>query len=1155
MDHASLLADLNSPQLAAVSAPPGPLLVLAGPGSGKTHVITRRAAWLVATQNVAPQQMLCVTFTNRAAQEMQGRLEALLGAPARDIWVYTFHALCTRVLRRHAAAAGLDPYFVVADEGTQTDVLAQVARGQDLSLEAYPPQRVLDFISQHKRNLSNPAHTDAENADPKLAGLSAAYATALAERGLLDFDDLIGRAVMLLARERGVRVAMQRALPHILVDEYQDINRAQFELLKLLAPQGHDVLAVADEAQSIYGWRGAQPGLIADFRRHYRPTVIELERNYRSSQTILFAAEHLIRHNLPAPAHQLMASESGSDAEAPIYHYLFATGQQEQAWVTQLVRKLVAERGYRYSDIAILYRTHQLADPLEGSLLQAGIPLERVRRESFFQEPAVREVVRYLYLLHALAHSAESTSPGAFLGAFNFPQTLAGEVTVLQLDRLAATHRLPLAELARRSAHFPELSPLTRAQLQDFISLLDEQVVAGADEDAATAISSVFNVLARRRSPFTADEQAMLHDAAAFLTYPEAVAALKEGLAAEGSPRLLTTERSGRGSPAATARAAGQRDGDGHSRTDDRPAALDASPAGQEQPASVPSSPSSVSLLLPATVDGACAATILRGAVARYLGQELAVEFTRVPAPGPQLEIRPGEGRPPVVLHPPRGSLSYSLSTLAWRLAQELLAAYETTGSEPLVAYDLETTGVDVARDEIVEIAAQRLEQGQPAGPPFYSLVRPGRGIPLAASRVHGIYPEDVRSAPRIESVLPEFLRYVGPFTVVGHNITRFDNRLLDRETARLYGRGFPNPAVDTLEMAARLYNAGPATAPALGLEALLARFHLAERQEHRAGADVAQTIALFQQLLRESALQRGLASLQEYLPLVAAGILAAGVELSDENLALWQAGARTLQRSGTRPDGLRPNGRQTTGPAAGMDDQPGAVARPAAEIPGGDAEGMDSVREYLSAIAERDREPAGQSAPPGESQPPAFSTGDAAAFEACVEALQAAIPPPAEDSTWAALQERFAGQVETFVRFSPDHSLAAFLDYQALVTGANTAQGARQGDKVSLMTLHNAKGTEFPVVILIGVEEDHLPLWTTLEDEGQLREERRVFYVGLTRAQRQLYLTSARYRGDAIARAPSRFAFELPPEYVRRYEIGLEGQVIEVRAPDKTPD
>jgi Exonuclease/UvrD-like helicase C-terminal domain len=343
------------------------------------------------------------------------------------------------------------------------------------------------------------------------------------------------------------------------------------------------------------------------------------------------------------------------------------------------------------------------------------------------------------------------------------------------------------------------------------------------------------------------------------------------------------------------------------------------------------------------TVDGACAATILREAVVRYLGQELAGEFTRVSAPGPQLEmrlgdgdIRPGEGRPPVVLRPARGSLSYNLSTLAWRLAQELLVAYETTGSEPLVAYDLETTDADVGRDEIVEIAAQRLEQGGPAGPLFYSLVRPGRGIPLAASRVHGIYPEDVRRAPRIEAVLPEFLRYVGPFTVVGHNIIRFDNRLLDRETARLYGRGFPNP--------------------------------------------------------REYGRRRG---------------------AGDEQRAT------------------------------------------------------------------------------GQSQSPALSAGAAAAFEACMEELPAAVPPPADEGTWAALQERFAGQVETFVRFSPDHSLAAFLDYQALVNGADTAQGVRRGDRVSLMTLPNAKGTEFPIVILIGMEEDHLPLWTTLEDEGQLREER----------------------------------------------------------------
>ncbi len=409
---------------------------------------------------------------------------------------------------------------------------------------------------------------------------------------------------------------------------------------------------------------------------------------------------------------------------------------------------------------------------------------------------------------------------------------------------------------------------------------------------------------------------------------------------------------------------------------------------------------------------------------------------------------------------------------------------------------------------------------------------------------MHGIYPEDLRGAPRIEAVLPEFLRYVGPDAVVGHNILRFDNRLLDRETARLYGRGFPNPAIDTLEMAARLYRSGPATAPALGLEALLARFHLAERQEHRAGQDVAQTIALFQALLRENALQRGLASLHEYLPLVAAGIQAAGVELRDENLALWQTGARMLQRA------IRPSSNRTpTGQAAAPDHQSQGVGRPSPESAVDQVPGVEGVRAHLAGFGEPDRHLA------PESETDALSTGDIVTFDACLEALQSAVSAAAEDQAWTALRDRFAGQLETFARFSPDRSLAAFLDYQALVNGADTSPGARQGDRVSLMTLHNAKGSEFPVVILIGLEEEHLPLWTTLEDEGQLREERRVFYVGLTRARRQLYLTSARHRGDAIARSPSRFAFELPPEYVRRYEIGLEGQVIEVSTLEQRPD
>jgi superfamily I DNA/RNA helicase/DNA polymerase III epsilon subunit-like protein len=1066
VDH--ILADLNARQLAAVTAPDGPALVLAGPGSGKTHIITRRAAWLVATGAATPPQVLCVTFTNRAAQEMQGRLVALLNDPARDIWVYTFHALCTRILRRYGPEAGLPPHFMIADEGLQTELIIEAVRHRDLSLEDYPPYRILDFISQYKRNLQDPAQAAiSEDTPPVLIDLATDYHAALMARALLDFDDLIGQTVRLLARDRVVRLALQRGLPHVLVDEYQDINRAQFELLKLLAPPGHDVLAVADAAQSIYGWRGAQPGLIDAYRRHYRPTVIELNESYRATQTIRFSAEHLIRHNDPAYREgetKGMPQEPGG----PIFHYLFETSKQEQTWLVQLIRRLVAERGYEYGDIAILYRTHSLADELEGALLQAGIPLERVRRESFFQEPSVREVVRYLRL-------ARSLTGDDLLAAFNFPQTLADELTILQVRQLAVAHSLGLAEIARRAEQFPELGPLTRAGLTMFIRLFDERLrplaaapaneaqaapadAAGSPEplsdkdeiqasapagggDAAAVVAALFDALTERRAPFLPAEHTVLRDAAAFFSFTDAAVALRDALGAHGAVRLTA----------------------------------------------------------PATPDGACAAAILSETIKRYLGSSVVPTLTTVTPDEPRLELSLRPNEPPLIVRPPQGALPYSLSAVAWRLAQELLIAHETAAAGPLVVYDLETTGLDLARDDIVEIAAQRLEEGEPAGAPFYSLVRPRRGITLGARRVHHISPADVRDAESIEVVLPHFLRYVAAAPVVGHNITRFDNRFIDRETGRLYGRGFPNPAIDTLDMAVRLYGEDPDVARSMSLESLLARLGIANAVEHRAGADVGQTMALFRRLLWENDLQRGLAALPEYLPLAAIGMAATAAPMADENLTLWRGAQRILARQTAH--GIEPPGLSTAT----------ALLQAAPSAPLVDA---------LAAL---------RSSP---------------------------LPPP--DTLWLTLQDRFAAQLESFARFSIDRSLDAFLDYEALVTGADTTPRGRSADKVSLMTLHNAKGTEYPVVIIVGLEEDHLPLWTSLEDEGQLREERRVFYVGVTRAQRQLYLTSVRQRADNLglsrSRAVSRFAYELPPEYVRRFRIGPHGEVSELTESGSEP-
>ncbi|HEX9116533.1 MAG TPA: UvrD-helicase domain-containing protein, partial [Anaerolineae bacterium] len=999
------------------------------------------AAWLVTHRDVKPGQILCVTFTNKAAEEMRGRLEGLLGEPARDLRLHTFHGLCARILRQYGAAIDLNPRFVIVDEEDQTRIIGEIVRNAGLSREQFPPYRVIDFISEFKRDLKDPAQAaPSERLEPEFIQIAEEYGATLRAGGLVDFDDLIGLATRLLAKDREVRLALQNALPHVLVDEYQDINRAQFELLRLLAPRGSDVLAVADDAQSIYGWRGAAPELIGAFEGHYHPRVIELEESYRSTETILYAAQNMIRHG-DGPDRRRSLLKTVRPAGSPIYHYLFATGHQEQSWLIRLIHRLVEEQGVAYGDIAILYRTHQLADEIEGALLQANIPVQRIRKESFFEEPLAREVVRYLHLVRSLTGDD-------LLAAFNFPQTLADELTVLQLQTLADVHHLSLADLARRGEDFPELSPLTRANLAAFMRLFDELLVPRADQGAAAVVAALFDVLARRRSPFTPDEFRSLRDAGAFVRFADAAAALRDYLAIYGEATLVA----------------------------------------------------------PATADGACAAAILGDAVTRYLGGTLRVEMqppvgdktpsghpdptdaaeTATASKGDALTIRLAPETAPLVLRPPRGgTLGYSLSTLAWRLSQDLLIAHETLAAAPVVVYDLETTGTDVRRDEIVEIGAQRLEEGQAQGAPFYSLVRPVQAIPREATRVHHIRNEDVQAADPIAAVLPRFLRYVGSHTVVGHNIIRFDNRIIDRETGRLYRRGFPNRAIDTLDMARRLY-AEPEGTESYALEALLLRFGLGNRVEHRVGPDVNQIATLFEHLLAENSLQLGLRALPEYLPLVAVGLAAAGVTRADENRALWQAGRRMLDRLG--------------------------------EIPG-----LEQAAGLLAGT------PTGQ-----------------ADLSAAADALRASPAPSAEDRGWLEFRDRFLDQIATFDRFANDHSLNAFLDYQALVTGLDT--GRSQPAKVSLLTLHNAKGTEFPVVIIAGVEEENLPLWTTIGDPRQLAEERRVFYVGLTRAQQRLYLTSVRQRGGGGVRMPSRFAFELPSRYVRRIVIGPRGSLRELK-------
>ncbi len=1024
-EWAELAARLNQCQQEAVAAPAGPLLVIAGPGSGKTRIITYRAAYLISRRGVSPDRILAVTFTNRAAEEMRLRLERLVNARGEDIWFHTFHAVSLRLLREYGDAIGLPADFVVADEDLQYTALRDALRALDLSPELHPIYELRDYISRKKSAMQDPALLPAHGeVESVWSDVARAYQDWMRQHRALDFDDLIYHAVRLLARRSDIRRQVQARFPHVLVDEYQDINLAQYHLLTLLAPRGADITVVADGNQSIYGWRGAEPALIGRFQRAYRPRMVILEESYRSTQTILDAAQRFIARG-PAPPwrapKQAVYLRTMRPRGDPIYHYLFPTAEHEQSWLATLIRRLHDERGHRYSDIAILYRTHRLADPLEGYLVQHGVPVHRVQKDSFFQRPWVREVVRYLHLIRSLA----SVPDADIVAALNFPQTLADELTIMQLERLAHRHQINLADLARHSERFPELSPLTRANLRAFLRLFEEELRPVADQPIGVVVERLLNVLGLRRSPFGPEEWQLLRGWAEFVARPEVAAQLRTWL--------------------------------------DR----------------------GISFVIqaPATIDGACAAIILSRTLREYLGHAARVMLD-LPADARHFQLVAAEEAPLVIHVPPQRVVNHALAAVAWRLAQDLLATYERLADGRLVVYDLETTGTDPARDEIVEIGAQAVERRQDAGPLFFSLVRPARGtIPSAATAVHGITWADVKDAAPIEAVLPRFLAYVGEATVVGHNITAFDNRFIDRDAARCLGRPFRNPTLDTLLLAQRLMPGEPS----YSLEYLLHRLNLGEAVEHRAAQDVQQTRALFFALLTENQMQLALSALPEMLPLVGLGMLSAGVELQDENQALWHGALRTRNR------------------ALSLDE---AVV---AQLP-------ESERQALDAFISR--------------------------------LVTTPLPPLMADEIWAALQEDFMAQIENFARFSRDVSLEAFLDYQALVTSLDVEGPSANNDQVTMMTLHNAKGSEFPVVIIIGVEEGNLPLWTTLNEQDALEEERRVFYVGMTRAQERLYLCSVRDRGDGFVRTPSRFAFELPTENVRRIRVGLHGQVEELKPP-----
>ena len=470
-----LLASLNPQQREAVLATEGPVLILAGAGSGKTRVITTRIAHLVQERAVPSQQILAVTFTNKAAAEMRERIERLLPGMRLDAWISTFHSFCVRLLRREAAAAQLPPGFVIYDEDDQLQAVRAALRGLDLSERLHPPRRALSRISAAKNaRRQRPRRPDGDRFDEEASASGAltsriaeAYGKALAAAGALDFDDLLLRAVALLEENAQVRDAYRRRFRYVLVDEYQDTNAVQYELVRLLAGPEGNVTVVGDEDQSIYSWRGADIRNILDFETDFPGArVLRLEENYRSSQAILDLAAGLVERNVNRKGKTLIATKRGGE---PVRLHRASDEFEEAAWV---VERIAMARG---PSSAVLYRMNAQSRLFEEALLRLRLPYVVVGGVGFYERKEVKDVVAYLRLL---LHPHE---PLALKRVLNVPPRGIGEKTVRELERLAAQRSLSLWNAlgaAVDEALFPARATQPLARFRELIDGLRENAAS-----------------------------------------------------------------------------------------------------------------------------------------------------------------------------------------------------------------------------------------------------------------------------------------------------------------------------------------------------------------------------------------------------------------------------------------------------------------------------------------------------------------------------------------------------------------------------------------------------------------------------------------------------------------------------------------------------
>jgi len=966
------------------------VLVQAAPGSGKTRVITERVGHLLNQGRAKPEEMVVMTFTEKAAAELEERLEDRLASEVQGIRIGTIHNICNRLLEQYGAEIGLKPGFKIYDAQRQEEALraAALSVGRNLS-DRRELNRVRSAISRHKRK-SAVARSSGKKApsidDRSVAVIAEAYRQYLQEHEALDFDDLIFHGLCLFDTSINPELALEihAKVRYVFVDEFHDLSDEQFRLLELLIPPklaGRQAFVVADPNQAIYGWRDAVASrTIEQYQQRYQPKVFSLRENYRSAGNLVRAAQHLITSG---GAQAVMEPVHPDDH--PIDLVSCPDTEAEAIWLARQIKRACQSGNYSYGDIALLYRANWRADLLELTLLREGIPLHRYQENRFFDDLDVQATIRYLSLIQALRD--EQFEPSLY-----WPRVLVDELTMAQIQKLATAEGVPLIDIARRIDDYrDQVSPLTRTVIKDFLELFEVELAEVADYPITAIVQRLLAVLKRSRSPFTAAIRENMKAVLELLARPLEPFAKRLGAVIDEGRKIVLTH-------------------DG-------------------------------------TADAAAGALILGHILGHYFNHPSAIQRRSAPIPTGAFVVTLGKacaadehGMGIAVYKTSLGTLSYSVSVQAWRLGQMLLMQRETQRKGRFVLFDLETTGTHVRTTEILELAALEVEAERVTGRSYEALARPEGRISPAASQVHGITWDQVKDKPSIDQILPTYLQFLDSVTLVGHNVEAFDYPVLHR-VAKDLGLDPPaGPVIDTCKLARRLLPDNSHR-----LEALAQLFDYKEPQTHRALDDVRMNAEVFFHLLNLLDGERVIDIATEVLPLVAVGVRASNVPADDYNLWITQAGARALD----------------AGLGASLCEELGNLVADAWEL--------DEHFDWLSKLEHAD---------------------------------------PEEDRRWNELDQRWQAALRLYREAFDDQSLAAFLRYVDLATTIDHHPGDE--DRVAMMTIHGAKGKEWPIVFIVGAEEGTIPSFQC-QTQAELEEERRVRYVGMTRAKRRLCLSHIR--------------------------------------------